>query len=196
MLDEKIDIQCIGHLESWDILERSWLKPIDFYDKTIVDFWCWVSDLLFTILEEGWDPKSLYWVDPIFESPESLQQAQKSLSIYLNKLADDYERLSEVVVKIQRKLDILSRFPHNDSIKYISNASVLEQGSVDYLFINFLLYRVDNKSWFVNELLKYLNSSGKIIVTDHSYMRKDLHIPNFEILYEDHETSSLEIMRI
>lgn len=199
MLDQKIDIQHIGQQNSWEVISQSWIPFCAFNNKVIVDFWCGVSDLLFTILESS-EPKALYGIDPIFESEDTLENAKNDLHTYLNDFLNLYKKrpggLPEVREKLHRRLDVLSRFPHDDSISYQSNISIIEEWTVDYLFINFLLYAVDNKVWFINELLKYLNTSGKIIITDISSIGKNLNSKNLKVLHQDYAISTLEITRI
>jgi hypothetical protein len=183
---EQIDIHCIGHLNSQEILKNCgfWYTYCqhrgvyipEFMDKIILDFWCGVSDLLTTIQNVS-EPQKLYGVDPIFENEDTLIQAQEELRQHLEKYSDMARWFIRRSIFCNNTIGVQSRLRERfrssqefrvsgSGIEYNSSIESIDLWEVDIIFVSFLMYRVKQHNILLDMLLLYLNSHWSIYITD------------------------------
>ena len=175
---EKPHIISLGHLNSQEILHLSWMQENmnAFNDKVVVDFWCGFSNVLWQILDLSY-PKKLVWVDVIFENEETYVQGKQCTQEELRVLETACLWIPDTVRKIIEKRYMLDNFEFHPEIDYHASMPFYLKEKVDYLFVNFLLYKIQNKQWFISELQTYLNERGKIIITDFDLDNQELPVP-------------------
>lgn len=215
---EHINIPCIGHLNSQELLENCDFSYVycpkkgiyipDFMDKIILDFWCWVSDLLSTIQRVS-QPKKLYGVDTIFETNSTLIEAKQQLRQHLRKyctFASDmikqptYQKaMIWVQGKLRERFRVLHEFDIDTSyIEYSDSIANLPGREVDIIFISFLMYRTQQHHVLLDILISKLSAGGSIYITDFSLLDRFPVIQEYNpqiISQATHEYTTLKITK-
>ena len=160
---------CIWHFSAEEVITASGLEYSNFEGASVLDMGCGFSDLLPFIWEHS-SPERLVGIDPIFSSPESFQKAQDDTRAYIDELIQSYLFLPKTIDKLQIRRNALEKFSFTQSkVEYQADTSNLEQGSFDYIFLNFVLAHIIDlqvKAKLLSNLRAFKKKVWTLIIID------------------------------
>ena len=170
-------VPCLGHISSEEILDISWIHDSDFDGKSILDYGCGFSDLLFQIWEYS-TPKRLVWIDPIFQSDESIRRAHADTRKHIESLLKNFASIPDTRNKLKERQEVLRTFDtQTGNVAFYPDMLQLDSWTFDYIFISYVFAHIHeflSSVRIAQEISRVKSETGKIIIIDDYNVLRDL----------------------